>query len=162
MSLKLANGDVELDVKKYPMPVKGVAGKAKINGAEVDTMFTSGRGNSYTYFRLSNVDLYVAGALDPDTEFTLELPEGFGADEAPAARKSYYVRKRPAKDGEGEIPAGASEVPDGGPQAKTDEATGERVIEEQVERDGTTDASDEPIDETASAAEAPKSRRKGK
>lgn len=37
--------------------------------------------------------------------------------------------KRPANPGEGEIPAGLSEVPGGGPKAYTDPETGERVID---------------------------------
>lgn len=37
--------------------------------------------------------------------------------------------KRPAQPNEGEIPAGLSEVPGGGPQAFTDPETGERMIE---------------------------------
>lgn len=157
--MKLVNGEVELDVKKYPMPVKGAAGEAKINGEVVATMFTSGRGNSYTYFRIKNVDLYVAGALDPEVDYTLELPEGFGSETEPAARKSYYVRKRPAKEGEGEVPVGASE-PVGGVLAETDPETGERVITENVEHDGTTDPEGNAIDDDASASAAPKSRRK--
>ena len=154
--MKLTADNVELDVKKYPMPVKGAAGEAKINGEVVATMFTSGRGNSYTYFRLKNVDLYVAGALDPEVEYTVELPEGFGADEAPAPRKSYYIRKRPAKDGEGEVPLGGNE-PTGGVAAETGE-DGTRVIPEQVE--GDVDPAGTPVDEAESATAAPKSRRR--
>lgn len=161
--MKLVNtvDNSELDIKKYPMPVKGAAGEANINGETVATMFTSGRGNSYTYFRIKNVDLYVAGALDPEVAFTVELPEGFGAEEAPAPRKSYYVRKRPAKDGEGEVPAGANAPADGGPLAETDPATGERVISEQVEAEpGTLDADNQPIDEQSTEQAAPKARRR--
>lgn len=161
-------GIVELDVKKYPMPVKGVAGTAKINGEDTVTMFTSGRGNSYTYFRLKNVDLYVAGALDPEVAYEVELPEDFGSDTEPAARKSYYVRKRPAKPGEGEVPLGGNE-PTGGVAAETDPETGERVIPETVEGvdpssqpDNANDPAGNPIDEEATATAAPKSRRKGK
>jgi hypothetical protein len=161
--MKLVNtqDSSELDIKKYPMPVKGVAGSANINGEDVVTMFTSGRGNSYTYFRLANVDLYVAGALDAEVPYTVELPEGFGADEAPAPRKSYYVRKRPAKDGEGEVPLGASTSPDG-VLAETGE-DGTRQITETGEDDGSTDADGEEVDEQASEAAVPaKSRRRAK
>lgn len=37
--------------------------------------------------------------------------------------------KRAANPGEGEIPAGLSEVPGGGPKAYTDPETGQRVID---------------------------------
>lgn len=106
--MKLINtvDNTELDAKKYPMPTKGTAGVAKINGEEVVTMSTSGRGNTYTYFRIKNVDLYVAGVLAADVEYTLELPENFGSETAPAPRKSYYIRKRPAKNADGSVPMG--------------------------------------------------------
>lgn len=156
--MKLINAAIEndegLDVKKYPMPVKGTEGTTNINGEVVPTKSTSGRGQAYTYFILSNVALYVAGTLDPEALYVVDLPEGFGSDTPPAERKSYYIRKRPARTGEGEIPPGANEVPGGGPAATTDEATGEAVITESVEGESNPDGSEvEP-------AEAPKSRKR--
>jgi hypothetical protein len=41
--------------------------------------------------------------------------------------------KRRAQPGEGEIPAGLSEIPGGGPKAYTDPETGERVIDVESE-----------------------------
>lgn len=157
MKLVDQNG-VELDVKKYAMPTKGTEGSASINGEAVATKLTSGRGKDYTYFRIKNVDLYVAGQLGAEAQYTLDLPEGFGSDTEPAPRKSYYIRKRPAKPGEGEIPAGASEVPDGGPQATTDPVTGEAVIAEEVE--GDPSAPEEVATDSVEPAEAPKSRKR--
>lgn len=104
-------------VSKYAMPTKGTAGTAKINGEDVVTMVTTGRGNTYTYFRIKNVDLYVSGTLDPATDYELDLPENFGSDTEPAARKSYYVRKRPAKNADGSVPAGSSDA-DGAPHTE--------------------------------------------
>lgn len=109
MKLISKTTQAELDVKKYAMPVKGAAGTANINGEEVVTMYTAGRGKDYTYFRIKNVDLYIQGALAADEEFELELPEGFGSDVEPSARKSYYVRKR-NKNPDGSVPAGGSDA----------------------------------------------------
>lgn len=118
MKLKNTADASELDVKKYPMPTKGTAGTANINGEEVVTMFTSGRGNEYTYFRIKNVDMYVSGKLDPAVAYELELPEGFGSDTAPAARKSYYVRKRPTKNVDGSIAMGENGDPANAPHTE--------------------------------------------
>lgn len=160
--MKLVNaaveGDEGLDVKKYPMPVKGAEGEANINGEVVKTKVTSGRGQTYTYFILSNVALYVAGTLDPEALYVMDLPEGFGSETPPAERKSYYVRKRPAKPGEGEIPAGASEVPGGGPAATTDPETGEAVVPDDTPGEqADTNPDGSTVEEPA---EAPKKRRK--
>jgi hypothetical protein len=64
--------------------------------------------------------------------------------------------KRLANPGEGEIPAGASEVPGGGPQAYTDPDTGERVIDVEAEAE---DMSDKPLDARIKATK-PSRRRK--
>jgi hypothetical protein len=61
------------------------------------------------------------------------------------------IRKRPAKPGEGEIPAGLSEVPGGGPQAFTDPETGERMIEDDM--DGFLSAETAEIKTLAEASE---------
>lgn len=112
--MKLINaaveGDEGLEVKKYPMPVKGAEGTVNINGEDVATKATSGRGQAYTYFILNNVALYVAGTLDPDAKYVMDLPEGFGSDTPPAERKSYYVRKRPSKMADGSVAPGANDA----------------------------------------------------
>jgi len=106
----VSKAGVELDVKKYPMPVKSASsGTVTINGESVDTKVTSGRGKEYTYFRIKNVDLYVPGVLADDDSYTLDLPEDFGSDTEPAERKSYYVRKRPLNP-DGSVPAGSSDA----------------------------------------------------
>ena len=171
--MKLINtvDSTELDVKKYPMPTKGTAGAAKINGEDVTTMFTSGRGNEYTYFRIKNVDMYVSGKLDPAVEYTLELPEGFGSETAPAARKSYYIRKRPAKNADGSVPVGGSaDAAEGAPH--TEVVDGQEVA---VNPDGTlageptpeVDPAGNPLEgvestatEGAEPSEAPKARKR--
>lgn len=153
--MKLINtvDSTELDVKKYPMPTKGTAGTAKINGEVVDTLSTSGRGNEYTYFRLKNVDLYVKGKLDAEVDFTLELPEGFGSDTPPAARKSYYVRKRPAKAAEGE-----AAVPAEGEQVATPE--GDAAPTEQVAESNPLDGVESTPEEVVAGepSESPRKR----
>lgn len=187
--MKLVNQNgVELDVKKYPMPTKGVAGSAKINGEDVTTMYTSGRGKDYTYFAVKNVGFYVAGALAADDVFTLDVPEDFaGADEA-AVRKSYYQRKRPA-NADGSVPAGSSDAanaphtevrdgvevavnPDGSLVSEADQEAARQAGNEAPvpadgeqtatpEGDGSTDPSGAPIDEAESHTEAKKrSKRK--
>lgn len=129
--MKLVNkADTEdkgLDVKKYPMPVKGTEGTVKINGEEVATKSTSGRGQAYTYFILKNVALYVAGTLASDVEYELELPEGFGSDAPPAERKSYYVRKRPAKLADGSVAPGGNDAT-GAPHTETDADGNEKQV----------------------------------
>jgi len=108
MKLTSESNKEGLAVKKYAMPRRGEEGTAKINGEEVKTIATAGRGKEYTYFVYKNVSLYVEGRLDADTEFELDVPDDFGAEEAPNPRASTYVSKKKAKNPDGSVPAGES------------------------------------------------------
>ena len=156
MSLILKNTRTgeELKALKYAQPTKATEGTATINGAEVATKFTSGRGNSYTYFLLNNVSLYVKGALEAGVDHTIEVPEGFGADAPPEGkRKSYYKPKRVKKDapaGEGE--SNADQKPDGAQESGAGAEVG-----------GSQDAGadgGEPASQEGQGEAAPRQRRK--
>lgn len=172
MKLIASNGS-ELVVKKYSPPTKFTAGEILLNGEKTEVRQTGGRGKSYSYFPVNGISLYVEGLIggapaegEEAVTYTLEIPEaGLTGPVWTEARKSYYVRKRPAKPGEGETPAGANEVPGGGPAATTDPVTGEAVISEVVEGDAAAPEGDNPLDGVESTeqpieTEAPKARRR--
>jgi hypothetical protein len=153
MSLKLVNTSTneELKALKYAPPKKFTAAKAIINGTEVETRFTTGRDKSYTYFVVNNVSLYVPGALDPETNYTFDAPEGFGAAEAPADRVSTYKRKRPAKA-------------EGADNAKSDASSESGAAQEAAGQESAGDAGGAPEGEGsvagAEGSVAPRQRRK--
>lgn len=108
MKLTTADNKEGLVVKKYAMPRRGEEGTAKINGEEVKTVSTAGRGKEYTYFLYKNVSLYVEGRLEADADYELDVPDDFGAAEAPGVRASTYVSKKKPKNPDGSVPAGDS------------------------------------------------------
>lgn len=92
LTLKGPNLGEGAAVKQYPFPVKAVQGKIKINGEEVRAAQTAGRGKSYTYFTVKDVDYYVAGHLPFDSEFTVEFPTDYAAKQLKVTR---IVTKKP-------------------------------------------------------------------
>src|SRR5258706_10054632 len=121
----------ELDAKKYAMPTRSLADvPLKVNGEDVVGKTTEGRDQKYTYFLYKNVSLYIPGHAEPNTEYDLDVPDDFGADEPPEARKSYYKSKKANGEGgveelneDGSIPAG------GGSNAGADEMAAKTVDE---------------------------------
>lgn len=136
-------------VLKYAAPTKAAVGKINLNGAEVETRFTSARGKEYTYFPVSEVSLYVAGALDPEASYTLEAPAEMKGPAWEGTRKSYYVRKRPAKPAtEGETNAQSDNSTESGTTGAED-GSGSTGASEQASTDVESTTAEDGVTEAA-------------
>lgn len=87
---------VDHPLLKYAFPVKAAKYNVKVNGVDVATATTGGRGKFYTYFLINNTSFYVAGVVPADTEMTVNFPDGYKFDDSVADRKSYYKPKAKA------------------------------------------------------------------
>lgn len=138
----------ELKVLKYAPPKKFTAGTAKINGVEVETRFTSGRGKEYTYFGVNDVSCYVPGKLEDGVDHTITPEEGFKGPAWSVERVSTYKPKRVKKEGAAD---------DSGTNQAQEPQTGEQVAEQSASGEPT---SQEGEGATAEAGVAPRQRRK--
>lgn len=152
--INASTGD-KLKVLKYAAPSKAAAGKITLNGEEVETRFTSARGKEYTYFPVGGVSLYVAGKLEDGSAHTLEVPEGLKGPAWEGARKSYYVRKRPAKEAvtQGEGDAQSDNQTESGTAGSADSSSGSSGA-------GEATSEVEGASGESGVTEAPKSRRR--
>lgn len=109
---------VSLKALKYAPPTKFTPVSIVLDGETVEARVTTARGKSYTYFPLRNVGFYVEGTLTDGQAFTVDgLPEGELKGPAwDSARKSYYVPKRPKKDGENAKQDSAAQSESSNPQ----------------------------------------------
>ena len=96
-------GAAPVALLKYAFPVKAPRYTLKVNGVDVDAAATGGRGKEYTYMLINNTSFYVAGVIPPDTEVSVDFPDGYVFDDALAERKSYYKPKKPKADGENPV-----------------------------------------------------------
>lgn len=81
-------------VRQYQFPVKFQPLALDINGETVEGAATSGKGKSYTYFKLNGVSYYVEGHLDAAGTYNVAFPEGYVAKELKPQR---VVSNKPKK-----------------------------------------------------------------
>jgi hypothetical protein len=130
------NGE-EQPLLKYPFPVKAARYSVRINGHQAEAATTAGRGKAYTYLLFQNTSFYVPGVIPPDSDLTVNFPEGYRFDEAVIARVSTYKPKK-AKEpkakaepkAEGEAAAEAPQ--EGAPAVQGDGTDPEPAVSEAV------------------------------
>lgn len=67
---------------KYPMPLKAPKFNIVVNGLPTEAAVTEFKGQKYTYFTYQGASFWVYGAFQPESQHTIEIPDGY--DFAPA------------------------------------------------------------------------------